>query len=142
MKQKSTNAKFQVQGTEITVVRQEKTNYISLTDIARHKNHERSDDLIRDWLRNRNTLEFLGILGQLHNPGFNSVEFYGIKMRAGLNSFTLTPKQWVEKTKAIGIISKTGRYGSSLAHNAIAICHMQTLAARNVIQLGDQGGGE
>ena len=120
MKQKSTNAKIQVQGTEITVVRQEKKDYISLTDIARHKNPERSDDLIRNWLRNRNTLEFLGIWEQLHNPGFNSVEFDGIKMQAGLNSFTLTPKQWVEKTKAIGIISKTGRYGGSLAHKDIA----------------------
>ena len=67
-------------------------DYISLTDIARHKNADHSDDLIRNWLRNRNTLEFLGIWEQLNNPGFNSVEFDGIKMQAGLNSFSLSPK--------------------------------------------------
>ena len=75
-------------------------DYISLTDIARYKNRDRSDDLIRNWLRNRNTLEFLGIWGQLNNPDFNPVEFDGIKKQAGLNSFTLTPKQWISQAES------------------------------------------
>ncbi len=87
--------------------------YISLTDIARFKDAERTDDLIRNWLRNRNTIEFVGIWEKLNGPSFNPVEFDGIKMQAGLNSFTLTPKQWTEKTGAIGIVSKTGRYGGT-----------------------------
>ena len=78
------------------------------------------DDLIRNWLRNRNTLEFLGIWEQLNNQDFNPVEFDGIKNQAGLNSFTLTPKQWIEKTSAIGLISKAGRYGGTYAHKDIA----------------------
>jgi hypothetical protein len=85
-----------------------------------YKNSERTDDLIRNWLRNRNTLEFLGIWEQLNNPGFNPVEFDGIRMQAGLNSFTLTPKQWREATGAIGISSKAGRYGGTFAHKDIA----------------------
>jgi len=95
-------------------------DYISLTDIARYKNQERTDDLIRNWLRNRNTLEFLGIWEQLNNPDFNPVEFDGIKMQAGLNSFTLTPKQWIETTGAVGLVSKAGRYGGTYAHKDIA----------------------
>ena len=120
MNKKSTDAKIEVQGATISVVHRDNDDLISLTDIARYKNPERSDDLIRNWLRNRNTLEFLGIWEQLHNPGFNSVEFDGIKMQAGLNSFTLTPKQWIEKTGATGIISKAGRYGGTYAHKDVA----------------------
>jgi hypothetical protein len=95
-------------------------DYISLTDIARYKNKARINDLIRNWLRNRNTLEFIGIWEQLNNPDFNPVEFDGIKMQAGLNSFTLTPKQWITSTNAIGLISKAGRYGGTYAHKDIA----------------------
>jgi len=95
-------------------------DYISLTDIARHKNQDRSDDLVRNWLRNRNTVEFLGIWESLNNPDFNSVEFDGFRIQAGLNSFTLTPKQWIQKTCAIGIVSKAGRYGGTYAHKDIA----------------------
>ena len=113
-------AKIDVKGTSITVVSGEADDYISLTDIARYKNSDRTDDLIRNWLRNRNTLEFLGIWEQLNNPGFNPVEFDGIKKQAGLNSFTLTPKQWIESTGAIGITSKAGRYGGTYAHKDIA----------------------
>ena len=75
---------------------------------------------MRNWLRNRNTIEFLGIWEQLNNPDFKPVEFDGIRMQTGLNSFTLTPKQWIEKTGAIGIISKAGRYGGTYAHKDIA----------------------
>jgi hypothetical protein len=102
------------------VLAQREDSFISLTDIARTKNAERSDDLVRNWLRNRNTVEFLGIWERLNNADFNSVEFDGIKMQAGLNSFTLTPKQWIEKVNAIGIVSNTGRYGGTYAHKDIA----------------------
>ncbi len=93
MKTKPTNATIEVRGNDIRVVRHQDKDYICLTDIAKAKNADHPDDLIRNWLRNRNTLELLGIWEQLHNPGFNPVEFDGIKKQAGLNSFTLTPKQ-------------------------------------------------
>ncbi|MBI4683813.1 MAG: KilA-N domain-containing protein [Nitrospirae bacterium] len=109
-----------VQGKEISVVTKKDQDYISLTDIARYKNAERTDDLIRNWLRNRNTIEFLGIWEHLNNPDFKPVEFDGFKKLAGLNSFTLTPGQWIEKTNAIGIVSKPGRYGGTYAHKDIA----------------------
>jgi hypothetical protein len=120
MKKKPSDATINVRGTEITVLRRQDEDYISLTDIAKSRNPEHPDDLIRNWLRNRNTLELLGIWEQLHNPGFNPVEFDGIKKQAGLNSFTLTPKQWVEQTNAIGIVSKAGRYGGTYAHTDVA----------------------
>ena len=113
-------AKITVLSKKIRVQTINKDDFISLTDIARFKDADRTDDLIRNWLRNRNTLEFVGIWEQLNNPNFNPVEFDGIKMQAGLNSFTLTPKQWIEKTRAIGIVSKTGRYGGTFAHKDIA----------------------
>jgi hypothetical protein len=94
--------------------------YICITDIARFKNGDKTDDLIRNWLRNRNTIEFLGIWEQLNNSDFKPVEFDGFKKQAGLNSFTLTPKQWVEKTNAKGLISKQGRYGGTYAQKDIA----------------------
>jgi hypothetical protein len=96
-------------------------DYVCLTDIARYKETIQTDDLIRNWLRNRNTLEFLGLWEQINNPGFNPVEFDGIRMQAGLNSFTLTPKQWIERTGATGIQSKAGRYGGTYAHFDIGL---------------------
>ena len=117
---KTKKSTIEVQGASVAVLSQDRQDLISLTDIARFKNPERSDDLIRNWLRNRNTVEFLGIWEKLHNPAFNSVEFDGIKSQAGLNSFVLTPKHWIEKTSAIGIISSTGRYGGTYAHQDIA----------------------
>jgi phage regulator Rha-like protein len=116
----SKNKKIKVLSTEISVQSDKKEDYISLTDIARYKNQDRSDDLVRNWLRNRNTIEFLGIWETLNNHDFNSVEFDGFRMQAGLNSFAITPKQWIEKTKAIGILSKAGRYGGTYAHKDIA----------------------
>ncbi len=112
--------KLQVLDTEIATDNRNGIEYICITDIARYKNSERTDDLIRNWLRNRNTIEFLGIWEQLNNPSFNPVEFDGFKKEAGLNSFTLTPKQWIEKTAAIGIVSKAGRYGGTYAQKDIA----------------------
>ena len=120
MKKKSTNATINVRGTDISVILRQDEDYISLTDIAKSRNPEHPDDLIRNWLRNRNTLELLGIWEQLHNYNFNPVEFDGIKKQAGLNSFTLTPKQWIEKTAAVGIVSKAGRYGGTYAHTDVA----------------------
>ncbi len=113
-------AKIKVMNKEVSVQTRNEADYISLTDIARHKEAERTDDLIRNWIRNRNTIEFLGIWEQLNNPDFKPVEFDGFKKIAGLNSFTLTPKQWIEKTNAIGIVSKAGRYGGTYAHKDIA----------------------
>lgn len=109
-----------VKGTEITVLAHRDEDYISLTDIARHRNPDHTDDLIRNWLRNRNTIEFCGIWESLNNPGFKPVEFDGFRRQAGLNSFTLTPKQWIEATGAIGLVSKPGRYGGTFAHKDIA----------------------
>ena len=117
---KVTKTTIEVKGSPVTVLSQKEEDYISLTDIARYKNAEHTDDLVRNWLRNRNTIEFLGVWERLNNPGFNPVEFDGIRIKAGLNSFTLTPKQWIEKTGAVGIVSKAGRYGGTYAHKDIA----------------------
>jgi hypothetical protein len=111
---------LEVQGAAVTVLSGQATECISLTDIAKFKNPDHPDDVIRNWLRNRNTVEFLGVWERLNNPNFNPVEFDGIRMQTGLNSFTLTPKQWIEKTAAIGIVSQAGRYGGTYAHKDIA----------------------
>ncbi|HAQ62664.1 TPA: DNA-binding protein, partial [Candidatus Delongbacteria bacterium] len=95
-------------------------DFISLTDIARYKDPDRTDYIIQNWLRNRTTIEFLGIWEKLNNPDFKPIEFDGFRNQAGLNSFVLTSKQWVEKTGAIGIASKSGRYGGTYAHKDIA----------------------
>ncbi|EQM72147.1 KilA-N domain-containing protein [Stutzerimonas stutzeri] len=113
-------AKLQVLDQQIGTVTKDGIEYINITDIARFKNTERTDDLIRNWLRNRNTIEFLGIWEQLNNPAFKPVEFDGFRKQAGLNSFTLTPKQWIEQTGAIGLISRAGRYGGTFAQKDIA----------------------
>ncbi|MBE0508498.1 MAG: KilA-N domain-containing protein [Marinospirillum sp.] len=116
----SNNKTIEVLSTEIKVKTIDQNDFICLTDIAKSKNPDHPDDLIRNWLRNRNTLELLGIWEQLHNPDFNPVEFDGVRKQAGLNSFTLTPKQWITSTQAIGLVSKAGRYGGTYAHKDIA----------------------
>ncbi len=103
----------------ISIYSKENEDYICITDIARYKD-ARTDDIIKNWLRNRNTIEFLGIWEHLNNPNFNPVEFDGFRKRAGLNSFVLTAKQWIEKTNAAGLVSKSGRYGGTYAHKDIA----------------------
>ncbi|WP_250657470.1 KilA-N domain-containing protein [Alkalimarinus coralli] len=113
-------SKLQVLDQGISTITKDGIEYICITDIARYKKSDRTDDLIRNWLRNRNTIEFLGIWEQLNNPDFKPVEFDGFKKEAGLNSFTLTPKQWIESTNAIGLISKQGRYGGTYAQKDIA----------------------
>lgn len=113
--------KIEVLSREVRLTGVNEEDYVCLTDIARYKETIRTDDLIRNWLRNRNTIEFLGIWEQINNPDFNPVEFDGFRNQAGLNSFTLTPKQWIERTGAIGIQSKAGRYGGTYAHLDIAL---------------------
>ncbi len=112
-------AKITVQNTNVTVISVNEDDYISLTDIAKYK----SDDptaVIGNWMRNRNTIEYLGIWESLYNPQFNPLEFEGFKKEAGLNAFTLSPQKWISATNAIGIISKSGRYGGTYAHKDIA----------------------
>ena len=111
-------AKIKVQNTEVTVITYNDKDYISLTDMVR--NMENGPTLIEKWLRNKNTVEFLGIWEEMYNPDFNSPEFEGIKNEAGLNRFILSVKQWVEKTNSKGIIAKAGRYGGTYAHKDIA----------------------
>ena len=111
-------SKINVEGSEISIIAIDDKDYISLTDIVR--NTENGLALIEKWLRNRNTIEFLGIWEEMYNPDFNSLEFEGIKNEAGLNRFVLSVKQWVEKTNSIGIVAKAGRYGGTYAHKDIA----------------------
>jgi hypothetical protein len=117
---KKEKATIEVKGTSITILTRKKDDYISLTDIAKYKEPDRSDHIIHNWMRNRNTIEFLGIWEQLHNPDFKPLEFEGFRNSAGLNSFVLTPRQWINSTQAIGLISKSGRYGGTFGHKDIA----------------------
>jgi len=112
--------KIIVQDTNIKINQYNKDDYLSLTDIARHKDSKRSDYILQNWMRSKDTIEFLGLWERINNKDFNSIEFDGIKNKAGVNSFILTPKQWINNTNAIGIISKAGRYGGSYAHKDIA----------------------
>lgn len=114
------NREIEVLDTSVKVSRIAEDDFISLTDIARHRDAERGDYIIQNWLRNRNTIEFLGIWEQLNNPEFNSIEFDGIRNQAGLNSFSLTPKRWVAQPERL------------LRLNRIAIQQMRVL-------VGDQG---
>jgi len=110
-------AKITVQNTQVTVIKVNSDDYISLTDMLKAKD---GDFFFSNWLRNRNTIEFLGIWEKLMNPDFNCAEFDIIKSQAGLNRFRLSAKEWMEKTHAIGILSKAGRYGGTYAHKDIA----------------------
>lgn len=94
--------------------------FISLTDIAKYKSAD-SNDVIKNWLRGRETLEFLGLWEKLHNPDFKPVEFDGFRKEAGLNAFTMSPTKWIESVNAIGIVTKAGRYGGTYAHSDIAL---------------------
>lgn len=95
-------------------------DFISLTDIAKYKTSENPGYVIQNWMRTRNTVRFLGLWEHFHNPDFNYLEFEAIEREAGLNSFVLTPKRWVEQTGAVGIVTKQGRYAATLAHQDIA----------------------
>ena len=110
-------AKIQVKDISVSVVKVNNDDYICLTDMLKAKDGE---FFFSNWLRNRNTVEFLGIWEKLNNPNFNCAEFDIIKSMAGLNSYRLSAKEWMQKTNAIGIISKAGRYGGTYAHKDIA----------------------
>lgn len=114
--------KINANGTEISVMNPEysRDDYLCLTDLARKKNPYEPKDVVKNWLRLRSTIEFLGLWEQLYNPSFKGVEFDTFKNEAGSNAFTLTPQRWIEKTNAIGIISRPGRGGGTYAHKDIA----------------------
>ena len=111
--------KINVKETSISIIKYDETDYISLTDIARFKTNE-PNAVIGNWMRNRNTIEYLGIWETLYNPSFKPIEFEGFKKEAGLNVFTLSPSKWIDATGAIGIVVKNGRYGGTYAHKDIA----------------------
>lgn len=116
--------KIKAKGTEISVISNSNgigEDYISLTDLARQKNPYEPKDVVKNWLRIRSTLDFIGLWESLYNPLFKGVEFDSFKNESGTNSFTLTPKRWIEKTNAIGIISKAGKGGGTYAHSDIAL---------------------
>jgi len=115
------NKTINVKGTEIVVLSSQDSDFISITDIARHKDSQHTDSIIQNWMRNRNTIELLGFWEILYNPNFKPLEFEGFRKQAGLNSFVMTPKKWIQATQAIGIISKSGRYGGTFAHRDIAL---------------------
>ena len=112
-------AKIKVLNSEISVVKLNEADYISITDIAKHKTDD-SSAVIGNWMRNRNTIDFLGLWETLYNQNFKPLEFEGFKKNAGLNAFTLSPLKWITNTDAIGIIVKSGRYGGTFAHKDIA----------------------
>ncbi len=112
--------KIDVQGKEITIISRQQEDYISLTDIAKYRNSDAPADIVKNWLRSRSTIEFLGLLEQLNNPSFKLVEFDQFRNEAGSNHFVLSPQKWIETTNAVGLISKSGRYGGTYAHKDIA----------------------
>lgn len=111
--------KVNVKNTQISVIKFDEADYISITDIAKYKSDE-SNAIIQNWIRNRNTIEYLGIWETLYNPDFKPLEFEGFRKEAGLNAFTLSPSKWVDSTNAKGILVKSGRYGGTYAHKDIA----------------------
>ena len=120
---------IEAKGVSIQVYTEDfKNDYISLTDIAKYKSDE-PNDVIRNWLRSKDTIEFLGLWEIINNPNFKPVEFDGFKKEAGSNAFTLSPQRWIEKTNAIGIISKSGRYGGTFVHSDIAMEFVSWISA-------------
>ncbi|MCL2688368.1 MAG: KilA-N domain-containing protein [Chitinispirillia bacterium] len=121
MADRAFKGKIIAQGTEIAVLSQGRDDdFISLTDIARYKNLEFPSDVIQNWMRNRSTVEFIGLWERINNPNFNYLEFEVIDREAGRNAFVLTPRKWIESVNAIGMISKQGRYAVTFAHKDIA----------------------
>jgi hypothetical protein len=121
MSDKALKGKISAKGTEITVLSKgTEDDYISLTDIARYKNPEFPADVVKNWLRLRSTIDYLGLWEQLHNPNFKLVDFDQFRNEAGSNAFVLSPQKWIESTNAIGMNSKSGRYGGTFAHKDIA----------------------
>ena len=113
-------SKITVLNSDIGTLKIAEEDYICITDIAKYKDDVLANDIIKNWLRNRNTIEFLGIWEQLNNPDFKPVEFDGFKKEAGLNSFTMSASKWINCTNAISLVAKSGRYGGTYAHKDIA----------------------
>lgn len=113
-------SEIKVKSAIIKTMRKNGMDFISITDIAKQKNETDPNGVIANWMRNRNTIEFLGIWETLYNPNFNPLEFDGFRTAAGLNAFTLSPTRWIEATRAIGIVSQPGRYGGTYACSDIA----------------------
>lgn len=119
-KEKCVKAEINADGRQVSILSLGRNNdYISLTDIARYKSDD-PNDVIKNWMRGKDVIQFLGLWEKLNNPDFKPVEFDGFKMEAGANAFTLSPQKWITATNAIGIISKAGRYGGTFAHTDIA----------------------
>lgn len=112
-------AKINVQQTDVTILKINNDDYVSLTDIAKFKTTD-PFIVVCNWMRNRNTIEFLGIWETLYNPGFKPIEFDRFRKEAGLNAFTMSPQKWIGATNATGIVSKAGRHGGTFAHKDIA----------------------
>lgn len=120
MAKKSVKETIHAKGLDIGIYTNDFQNeFISLTDIAKYRS-DAPNDVIKNWMRNRDTIEFLGLWEILHNPDFKPVEFDGFKKQAGSNAFTMSPTKWIDNVKAIGIVSKAGRYGGTYAHSDIA----------------------
>ena len=118
--EKCVKAEIKADGRQVSILSLGRNNdYISLTDIARYKSDD-PNDVIKNWMRGKDVIQFLGLWEKLNNPDFKPVEFDGFKMEAGTNAFTLSPQKWITATNAIGIISKAGRYGGTFAHTDIA----------------------
>lgn len=121
--------KITAKGLDIYTFTHDEGDFISLTDMARYKNMDEPKDVVKNWLRNRNTVEFLGIWEQIHNPHFKGVEFDAFRHEAGLNSFVLSPQKWIETTGAIGLVSRSGNGGGTFAHKDIAFEFASWLSA-------------
>ncbi|WP_455637608.1 KilA-N domain-containing protein [Parabacteroides sp.] len=120
MKEKCVKAEINADGRQVSILSLGRNkDYISLTDIARYKSDD-PNDVIKNWMRGKDVIQFLGLWEKLNNPDFKPVEFDGFRMEAGTNAFTLSPQKWITATNAIGIISKAGRYGGTFAHTDIA----------------------
>ena len=111
---------IKVESFEIVLYSQNNEDFISLTDMARYRDAERTNYIIQNWLRTRNAIDFCGLWEQINNPNFKRIEFDAFRNQSGSNSFTLTPQKWIETTNPIGMVSKSGRYGGTFAHRDIA----------------------
>lgn len=115
------NQKIEVQGLQVSYTSIDNDDFISITDIAKLKNADAPADIIKNWMRSKNTIELLGLWERLNNPDFKLVEFDQFRNEAGYNHFVLSPKKWIDSTRAIGLVSKSGRYGGTYAHRDIAL---------------------